>query len=165
MAVHIAALLQEVQRKGHRELRLMVQRLRHTAGPVVCQRSAVAAVAAAAVARPKLVQRVLVTEILVLAAESAEKVAKELPMQPELVRQSCTALAEVARDTGKIVRVEQTPVAVAVPTQAAAQVLTELMKLVVAAVPVGAAELLAKLLVMVDQELLLFVIQFQRVHQ
>jgi hypothetical protein len=77
-----------------------VQRLRPMAQQAACQRSAILAVAVAVAALPRLVARVLATEVLAQAVELAEKVAKELPTQCELILQLCTALAEAARADG-----------------------------------------------------------------
>ena len=60
---------------------------------------------------------------------------------------------------------EPMAVAVAVPTQVAAQESMVSMRQAAAAVPVGAPVLMAMQLVTVDLELLLFAIQFLHPHQ
>jgi hypothetical protein len=67
---------------------------------VVCRHSAIQVAAVVVAALPKLVVRVLATEVRAQAVELAEKVAKELPTQCELILQLCTALAEAARADG-----------------------------------------------------------------
>ena len=81
-------------------LHQMAQRLRLMAQQAACQQSAVLAAAVVAAALPKLVVRVLATEVRAQAVELAEKAAKELPTQCELILQLCTALAEAARADG-----------------------------------------------------------------
>jgi hypothetical protein len=139
-AVRIVLLLAVFPIKPLWGLNPTVQRLRPTVELVVCRQVAVLVAAVVAAALQKLVVRESATEVRLQAVELVEKAAKELPMQREQVLQSCTALAEVARDTGKMARAEQTAVAVAAPTPVEAQVLTALTKLVEEAVPVGAAE-------------------------
>jgi hypothetical protein len=77
-----------------------VQRLRPTEELVVCRHSAILAEAAAAAVLPRLEARALVTEVRARPVELAEKAAKELPTQCELILQLCTALAVVAKEDG-----------------------------------------------------------------
>ena len=81
-------------------LHQMAQRLRLMAQQAACQLSAILAVAVAVAALPKLVVRVLATEVRAQAVELAEKAAKELPTQCELILQLCMALVVVAKEDG-----------------------------------------------------------------
>jgi hypothetical protein len=76
------------------------QRLRPTAERAACQLSAVPAVEEVAAVLPKLVVRVLATEAPAQTVELAEKAAKELPTQCELILQLCMARAVVAKEDG-----------------------------------------------------------------
>jgi hypothetical protein len=89
-------LIKRPRRARHRT----TQRLLLTAELVVCRHSAIQVAAVVVAALPKLVVRVLATEVRAQAVELAEKVAKELPTQCELILQLCTALAVVAKEDG-----------------------------------------------------------------
>ena len=101
VAVHTAMLLAVVLLKRLRRARhQMAQRLRLMAQQAACRHSAIQVAAVVAVVLPKLEARVLATEVRVRPVELAEKAAKELPTQCELILQLCTARAVVAKEDG-----------------------------------------------------------------